>query len=129
MHIQNNDIKPATSQNFIWYPITNKLYSLKADNILCWTNPVGVYCPLAMHDHWCMAGLVNPYRTGEKLNGSETRSDGSSRKHVWSLHKEQSSAVQVDHPPNHGMQFHLEVCHSHPLQETAGVSVQVSLFC
>jgi len=26
MHIQNNDIKPVTSQNYIWHPIANKLY-------------------------------------------------------------------------------------------------------
>ena len=31
MHIQNNDITPATSQNYIWYPIANKLYFLN-----CW---------------------------------------------------------------------------------------------
>jgi len=28
MRIQNNDITPATSQNYIRHPITNKLYSL-----------------------------------------------------------------------------------------------------
>ena len=28
MHIQNNDIKIVTSQNYIWHPITNKLYFL-----------------------------------------------------------------------------------------------------
>jgi len=28
MHIYNNDIKPATSHNYIWHPIANKLYSL-----------------------------------------------------------------------------------------------------
>ena len=27
MNIQNNDITPVTSQNHIWHPITNKLYS------------------------------------------------------------------------------------------------------
>jgi len=31
MHIQNNDITSATSQNYIWHPIANKLYSLN-----CW---------------------------------------------------------------------------------------------
>ena len=31
MHIQNNDISPATSQNYIWQPIANKLYCLN-----CW---------------------------------------------------------------------------------------------
>jgi hypothetical protein len=28
MYIQNNDVKPATSQNCIWHPINNKLYYL-----------------------------------------------------------------------------------------------------
>jgi len=28
MHIQNNDFTTATSQNYIWRPITNKLYCL-----------------------------------------------------------------------------------------------------
>ena len=27
MHIQNNDITPATSQNYIWHPITHRLSS------------------------------------------------------------------------------------------------------
>ena len=31
LSIQNSDITPATSQNHIWYPIANKLYSLN-----CW---------------------------------------------------------------------------------------------
>ena len=31
MHIPNNYITPATSQNYIWHPIANKLYSLN-----CW---------------------------------------------------------------------------------------------
>ena len=31
MHIQSNDITPATSHNYIWRSITNKLYSLN-----CW---------------------------------------------------------------------------------------------
>ena len=33
MHIQNNDITPATSQNYIWHPITKKLYTLTADTV------------------------------------------------------------------------------------------------
>jgi len=28
MYIQNNNITPATSQIYVWRPITNKLYSL-----------------------------------------------------------------------------------------------------
>ena len=28
MHIQSNDNTPATSQNYIRHPVTNKLYSL-----------------------------------------------------------------------------------------------------
>jgi hypothetical protein len=31
MHIWNNDITPAVSQNYMWYPITNKLHFLN-----CW---------------------------------------------------------------------------------------------
>ena len=31
MHIQNNDVTPATSQIYIWNPFTNKFYSLN-----CW---------------------------------------------------------------------------------------------
>jgi len=28
MHIQKNDITPATSHNYMWHPIANKLHSL-----------------------------------------------------------------------------------------------------
>ena len=30
MHIQNNDITPATSQNYVQHPIANKLYCLNS---------------------------------------------------------------------------------------------------
>jgi len=43
MQIENNDITPATSQNYIWHPIANKFYSLSADtNLWCTKNP-GLY--------------------------------------------------------------------------------------
>ena len=32
MDTQNNDITPATFQNYIWHPIANKLYSLNSWN-------------------------------------------------------------------------------------------------
>jgi len=38
MHIQNNDITPATSQNYIWHPIAKNLYFLN-----CWYYSVVSY--------------------------------------------------------------------------------------
>ena len=41
MHIQNNDITPPATQNCIWYPIGNKLYSLQwRSSLWCTKNPV-----------------------------------------------------------------------------------------
>jgi hypothetical protein len=41
MHIQSNDIKPPTSQNYIWHPIFTNSTLLTADSILwCTKNPV-----------------------------------------------------------------------------------------
>jgi hypothetical protein len=41
MNIQKNNMKPATSQYYVWHPITNKLNRLTADMILlCTKYPV-----------------------------------------------------------------------------------------
>jgi hypothetical protein len=37
MNIQNNNMKPATSQYYVWYPITSKINPLNCSHILwCW---------------------------------------------------------------------------------------------
>jgi len=36
MHIQNNDMIPVTSQNYIWCPVINKFYSLNKETCSQW---------------------------------------------------------------------------------------------
>ena len=53
-----------------------------------------------------------------------------SKQETWCLHQERSSAVQGAYPTFDGLCVrHLEGHHLFPYQETAGASVQVSLYC
>jgi hypothetical protein len=73
----------------------------------------------------------NTYLLGEKLSGRKTGCVVISHKlEKWPLHLEWCSAVQAAHSSCDVLRvYRLEVHRSLPYQETAGASIQVSLYC